>query len=289
MPSSKSTGLKVKLLAAMSALLLPLAAEAQVELRLRVEPRKALLHESVTAYVDVLNNSSHAMRIGGQQANAVLDFNIRDMNGNYVDKRSGRDNLTQTTVIEPFKQKTVVVDIVSYYRLLDARPYKISCDLQWRGEMHGSKQTYFDIVPGIVIASKTTAIPGSEDIVRRFSLLYMHRGNRARIFLKIENEEETVCYGVYDFGDYIRIQDAQMQIDGRARIHILYQSGPRRFSYYILDAHGKNKEKKFFAGTAGKIDLVRTNLGEVVVDGGDEYKGDVYSAPYEFKRNRIFE
>jgi len=272
-----------------AAIFLSSSSEAQIELSLRVEPGKALLHESIIAHVDISNNSSQAIEIGGKQANANLGFSIRDMKGNYIENRPDRKPLTETTVIEPFKMKTVAVDVVSCYRLLEALPYKIVCNLEWRGGVYSSNQTYFDIVPGIEITSKTVAVPGDKDIVRRFSLLYMHRDSKSHIFLKIENIDETICYGVYDLGDYIRIQSAQMQIDGRGLIHILYQSGPRRFSYYLLDAHGKSKKKKFFSGTAGKISLLRTNLGEVLVDGGEEYKGDVYTAPYEFRRNRVFE
>lgn len=289
MPFSNRSRSILQPLALLSTLLLLSSAEAQIELSLRVEPGKALLHESIIAHVDITNNSSKALEIGGQQADADLDFDIRDMNGDYVDKRRGRKPLPETTVIEPFKQRTVAVDIASCYRLAEALPYKIACKLDWRGKIYSSNQTYFDIVPGIAIASKTVAVPGGNDIVRRFSLLYMHRGNKAHIFLKIENVDETICYGVYDLGDYIRIQDAQMQVDGRGLIHILYQSGPRRFSYYVLDAHGKSNKKKFYAGTAGKIGLLRTNLGEVLVDGGEEYEGDAYTTPYEFRRNRVFE
>lgn len=265
------------------------SALAQIEIGLRVEPKKALLHEAITAYVEIDNNTTEAVSIGGNQSNAEMDFVIRDMNGNYVSKRSEGLGMTKTVTVEPFKSETIAIDIVSYYNIVEPRPYKIACDIKWRGQIYESRQSYFDVVPGILIASKVVQLPGDNDIVRKFSLFYLHRENRAQLFMRIENIEKSICYGVYNFGDYIRIQDAEMEVDNRGRIHLLYQSGPRRFSYYILNTHGKTVESKFYAGTASKIDLVRTNAGEVFVDGGQEYEGDTYSAPYEFETNRIFE
>jgi len=197
--------------------------------------------------------------------------------------------VSSTLTIEPFQSRTIATDIVSYYQISQPRPYKVACDLLWKGNAYQSKQTYFDVLPGILISSKTVQLPGENVIVRKFSLIYMHRDNRAKLFLRVDNPEGTICYGVYNLGDYIRIQDAEMEVDGLGKIHLLYQSGPRRFTYHVLNAHGKTEDSKFYAGTAGKIELSRTSGGKIFIEGGQKYEGDSYSEPYEFKQNRIFE
>lgn len=274
-----------------AALLLGFAdsALAQIEVQLRIEPRKVLLHESIMAYVDIGNNTSDAISIGGRQANANLEFVIRDMNGNYVSKRADRGTLADPTVIEPFKSGSIAIDITTAYDLNEARPYKARSIIDWRGNTFSSGQTYFDVMPGNPIASKTFGMSDENDNLRKYTLLYLYRDGKAQLFMRIENIEGSVCYGVYNFGDYIRIQDAQMKIDNRGLIHLLFQSGPRRFSYYILDSSMETEKKMFYAGTANKIELLRTSAGEVFVEGGQKYEGDTYTEPYEFKQNRIFE
>lgn len=258
----------------------------QVDIRMQTEPRRALLHESVFAELRIDNNTNHQLRLGGEQANARLEFDISDMRGRSVRERAGRPALNRDVVLEPFTTKTIQVDLVDAYQIVESRPYKVRCIIQVNGTRFSSNQSYFDVNPGTRIASQTISRNGT---ARVYQLIYLYRDNHAELFLRVEDEDGSICYGVYNFGNYIRIQDAQMRFDNQGRIHLLFQSGPRRFSHFVLTQAGQTEERKFYSGVPGRIELTRSREGDVSVEGGDAYQGDLYSPGFDFRTNRIFE
>ncbi len=258
----------------------------QVDIQMQVGPRRALLHESVFADLRIANNTSRQIILGGEQANADIEFDVSDMNGRSVRLRPNRSVINRTVVIDPFTTKSLQVDLVVAYQIVEARPYKVRCVIRLGEGRFSSNQAYFDVNPGSRIASQKI---GHNGRTRVYNLIYLYRENHGELFLRVESEDGSICYGVYNFGNYIRIQDAEMSFDNQGRVHLLYQSGPRRFSHYVLNPEGETEERKFYSGIPGRISLSRSAEGDVSVEGGGAYQGDLYSPGFDFRTNRIFE
>ncbi len=259
---------------------------AEVEVQMNINPTRALLHESVVANLTVANNSSLPIRLGGPNANADIDFDLSEMNGRTVRERQNRSLPETPLLIEPFTTVSFEIDLVSSHMLVKALPYKVVCRIITEEGSFVSNQAYFDVLPGTAIVSRTIR---RGDVARRYLLAYLYRDNHAQLFLRVENHDGSICHGVYNFGNYIRIQEARLEFDYSGRVHLLFQSGPRRFSHYILTEHGQTEQKKFYSGIANRIGLSRSSEGEVSVVGGEPYAGDMYSPTFDFRTNRIFE
>ncbi len=265
------------------------AAFAQIEVSLELKNKKVLLHESVDARVKIVNNSSEAIRIGGDGVAGSLDLYIVDALGGLVRRREGGQLFAGTIMIEPWMEKVVSIDMLSAYDFSKALPYALVAIVTWQGEKYNSAKVYMDVVSGMLIKSIYNRIVGRDDVMKKYSLLYLHREGHTYIFLRVENKENDVCYGVYKLGTYIRIQDADMAFDNAGRLHILYQSAPGRFTYHRLSKYGMPEEKKFYSGSTGSIRLQRVSGQDLRLIGGKEYKGDTYTPAYEHDNSHVIE
>lgn len=262
---------------------------AQVDVSLELEQEKVLLYEPLPAHVRIVNDTSETIRLGGDQPNAYLDFDIVDNNDRGARKREGRSVVSKPQVIEPWQTETVTVDIASVYNISKAVPHRVVCYLKWDGSSYSSNRKSIQVENGMLIDSKTISLSENGDEKRKFMLLFLHRERKSKLFLRIDNVEKSICYGVYKLGDYIRISKAQMMADGQGRMHILHQSGPGRFTYHRISRQATPDEKKFYSGFSGDIHLQRMSDGKVRLIGGKEYEGDSYSRQYQYERNRLLE
>lgn len=270
----------------MSILLFAASAPAQLEVTLEIEHSKVLLHESVSARVEIVNDTSEAIRVGCEQSSARLGFNIVDATGRSARVRTDRSYLKDPLLIEPWQSGEFEMDLASVFNISKALPYTISCNAAWRGDVFSSNREFLEVVPGMVVDRKQA---GYGEKGRIYTLLYIHRKGRAKLFLKVQDAERSICYGVYELGDYIRMAEADILIDSNGRAHLLHQSGPRRYTYHRLNKMAIPEEKKFYSGAAGEVRLRRNPDGSVRLIGGRKYEGDTYTLPYEYDRNRILE
>lgn len=108
--------------------------------------------------------------------------------------------------------------------------YDVVVQLQHGGRVWSSKRTLIDVVDGIETTSVTRSIPGDPNRIRKYSLRYWSRNRKEYLFLRAEEEQNDIVYGVYMLGGLIRIFKPVLEVDRKGNITVLHQSSRNVFT-----------------------------------------------------------
>ncbi len=258
--------------------MLPLAAGAQIGVSLRLEHSRLLTFEPVRATVTIENQTAAPLYLSDGSDEARLFFDVEPSPGESLARREA-PMFVEPWVIPPRRTGTRTFDLLQLYRLADAAPYSVVARVEWDNTGFASAKSFFDLLPGMEIA-RYRAVLGSDPSARRtFWLRTLTRDRKDMLFLRIDDEEAELCYGVFELGPVVRIYRPALRFDRDDRIHVLHQSAPARFTHSVFTAWGAPVGSSFYNGTAASARLQVDPDGEVAVSGVQPYKGDPYELP----------
>ncbi len=270
--------------ALLCALCAALAAPAQVSLRIRLAHASVLDMEPAVVAVTIQNDTPQDLVIGGTNA-AVLQFDIEESPGTLL-RATGKPVLAEEVAVPARGSRTVETDLVQPYLLRKPGPYTVTAIVRWNDEVFASNRDYLDVLPGLEIRRLQALTSEKPPSKLTYSLRTLGRERHQYLFLRVDNEAKSLCYGVYDLGTVVRMFEPQVKFDNAGRIHILHQSAPTRFTHSVFETDGVPVSTKFHGGKAAMIKLVVNREGEVKVEGGDLYRGDSYIAPLRASETR---
>ena len=74
--------------------------------------------------------------------------------------------------------------------------------------------------------------------MRSYTLRTLNRDRREVVFLRINDDDRGMCYGVFELGAIVRMFEPKLQMDEVGNIHVLHQSGPWQFTHSVFTPHG---------------------------------------------------
>lgn len=265
-----------------------LSAGAAVNVRLKLAHSTVLELEPVLASVTIENDGTEPIGLGPTNAQARLQFDIEGSPGSPV--RPTGDPLFEAPVtVAPFKSSTFEFDLVTLYTLRAAGPYSVTARLTIGGEMLVSEKVYLDIVPGLELGRIQVDLPGERGGRRTCVLRTLARERTESLFLRVDDTAKGICFGVLDLGGILRMHDPVMRADAGGRIHVLHQSGPTRYTHSVIDPAGALVSAKFYTARPVDIAMRQTAEGEIVIEGGQPYRGDPVVAPMRVDEGRVRE
>ena len=136
-----------------------------------------------------------------------------------------------------------------------------------------SPPTSFDIIEGSKLWEQDVGLPNPEGVtnrppeMRRFAL---HQANYLRrqllLYVQITDTRGHV-YRVFPLGQMLSFGQPEPQVDRWSNLHVLYQNGPRSFSYTLVDPYGNILARQFYDYTT-RPRLKPDGEGNVQVVGG---------------------
>jgi len=261
--------------------------QAQTEVRVTMDHDKFVLFEPMVAEVEITNNSGRPIRIGGEDRNAELRFEIKDNRGHLLDARAGAPEIREM-LVEPWTRAAASVDLLRNFVITQAVPYSVKAVLTTEQGSHSSAPVSAEVVPGMSIMQLQGVVEETGEN-RIYELLTTNRNQREVLFLRIDNADRSSCYGVYDLGNVVRIRPPQMLFNERGQLCVLFQSGPARFTHHLFSARGMPIQKRYYTGRTGWTRMEKNPDGTVTLVNAEEYQGDPYTMPYETPRVRAFE
>jgi hypothetical protein len=98
----------------------------------------------------------------------------------------------------------------------------------------------FEIFNGMLLASVEKLVPGYMDKTREYTLRYMAREKKEVIFLRVDELERSLNYGVIALGNFVRVFEPELMVDLEGFVKIKYQVGHNCFCicYFVSDAAG---------------------------------------------------
>ncbi|MFH0879575.1 MAG: hypothetical protein V2A34_07660 [Lentisphaerota bacterium] len=255
-----------------------LPAAAQLEVSCRLVNNRTLPYEPVGVLLTVVNNTGAPLDFTGEKANASLRFDVESQPGVLV--RQLRDELVDGPFVIP-SQKTMTreINLLESYDIRNAGPYMLSARVEWGNRIYASTKVSLEVNPGLEVDRLVCGIPGRPNELRAYTLHILSRDRNDHLFLRMDDEDAGVCFGVFDLGHVVRLYKPELKMDSKGNFHVLHQSGPWRYTLSIFSPDGKPLEHKFFTSEMSSITMEESSQGNVKIKGGERYEGSPQAPP----------
>ncbi len=249
-------------------------AAAQVTVELTQEQEQYLPAESLPLAVRITNRSGQSLRLG--QTDDWLTFTIEAHDGHIVPKL-GEVPVAGEFVLDSSQVVTLHVDVAPYFVLTRLGRYSITATMQLK-EWHQSvrsKPKNFDIIQGVQLWEQEIGLPESVSgtnampEVRKFVLQQANYvKSQVRLYVRLTDASGAKTLRVFPIGPMVSFGRPEPQVDKFSNLHLLYQSGPHSFSYFVINPHGETIARRTYNYGDKRPRLAPDAEGKVLVVGG---------------------
>ncbi|TAN38508.1 MAG: hypothetical protein EPN23_02180 [Verrucomicrobia bacterium] len=265
--------MKLRFVFAMLGAMLAGAANAQVEIFCQPIHTDFLISEETTIRVEVHNNTSDTLVLAGTNRNAKLGFELTTESGAAVSQRTELP-FAPADVIHSGETWTRAIDLLPFYDLRNPGRLMLRTYIEWDGKAFLTPKHFFNLTRGpemgkLIVAAGT----GQKKATVKYSLRTVARAEGEMLFLCIEDPETQVRVAAANLGTSIRLYPPQLRRDAEARLHVLHQAAPNRFTHSVLTDTGHLLNQEHFA-TDYQMPEMREVDAHVVVTGRPYIPGD---------------
>ncbi|MDD3118581.1 MAG: hypothetical protein PHQ27_05345 [Victivallales bacterium] len=258
---------------------------AQMGIKIEMNHRAYMQYENIFARISLRNYSGHPLIFGASnQLNGMIRFEIVNPNGDIV-APSGKEMPAITgLLIEPGRTKELVIPVSRYYRLFDVGRYTIRAYIshpQLPSDFE-SKTEAFSVSSGMKVWEQQVGVPtltedgkpGDKILQRNYRIRSLYDGNRNYFYLVVDDDEQIYC--IHRIGIEMSRAKPDCMVDQLSRLHILVQTNPRVFNYYVFNPDGTVDKEGVYRRTTSTPQLIRNdNTGMVIMAGGTEARENV--------------
>lgn len=249
-------------------------ARAQLSVEVTLEQEQFLPGEAIPVAVKIRNRSGQTLRLGG--APDWLTFSVESRDG-FVVMKQGEPPVQGEFTLGSSQVATKRLDLAPYFVLNRSGRYAIIATVripEWNSEVASAPRT-FDIVSGAKLWSQEFGVPlppgatNQPPEVRRYTLLQANDPRKQlRLFLRLSDGSDSRLIKVLPIGPLVGFSQPETQLDARSRLHLLYQNGPRSFSYTCISPDGEILERRAYEYLGSRPRLRVSEDGAVSVVGG---------------------
>lgn len=245
---------------------------AQVTLEVLTDQDEFLPGEDIPVIARIVNHSGETLKLGND--NEWLKFSVAGRDG-YVVLQTGQVPVTQPFTLESSERATVHVNLAPYFHLPRSGHYLITATLTIPGwtEQINSKPRGFDVIQGARLWQEQFGVPQHADStnampeIRTYALQeanYLH--SRIMLYAQVTDKEGKVDK-VLPLGPMVSFGQPEPQVDKYSNLNVLYQDGPRTFSYSVINPDGQMILRQTYDYTT-RPRLMANGDGEIAVVGG---------------------
>lgn len=217
---------------------------AQVTVEVLSDQDEFLPGEAIPAAVRIVNRSGQTLKLG--QNEGWLKFSVAARDG-YIVVKNGDAPVAGEFTLESSERATVRVNIAPYFQLSKPGHYTITATVQipaWKREIL-SAPLGFDLIDGARLWEQEFGVPkkggdaNAEPEMRRYAL---QEANYLRSHLTLYAQvfgEGGKVIKVQPIGPMVSFGQPEPRVDKSSNLNILYQNGPRSFSYVVLNPDGE--------------------------------------------------
>ena len=216
---------------------------AQVTVEVTTTQDQFLPGEALPAVVRITNRSGQTLNFGKDPD--WLKFSIEAGDG-YLVMKNGDTPVTGEFSLESSEFASVRVNLAPYFQLSKPGHYTITAAVsipQWKREVLSSPKG-FDLIQGARLWEQAFGVPKkSSDTnampeMRRYALQEAnYLRSRLMLYAQVIDNDGKVNR-VLAIGPMISFGQPEPQVDKVSNLHVLYQNGPRSFSYVVVNPDG---------------------------------------------------
>jgi hypothetical protein len=255
------------------ALMLGVAARAQVTVEISMEQQQVLRSESLPVRIKISNSSGQALKLGGTQD--WLSFSVETREGKAMSK-TGEIPLPKPFTIENARSVSLKVDLMPSFNLSEAGHYAVTARLklpQLEQEAFSDPKP-FDVITGLELWKQDFGLPGrTPPEMRRYSLLQATFLQQQRLYLRVTGVNDSQVIRVTPLGDIVSFSHNTVEpvFDRMSHLHVLFQTGRNTFAYCVATPDGNQLIRQTFEQAvqgSSRPHLKLEDDGRVMVTGG---------------------
>ena len=244
-----------------------------VSVEIEMDQLYYLPHEMLIANVKVTNYSGQTIRLGNDHN--WLTFNIEGRNNRIISPLETVPVVGDYT-LDSSKVGVKPVDLAPYFDLSKPDHYTIRAVVnipQWRQTIQ-SQPAKFDIITGTKLWSQDFGVPplpestDARPDVRQYSLIQTIHQRRLMLYCRVSTLDGGKVFRVFPIGPMVSFSKPEPQLDKYSNIHVLYQTGARRFTYSVINPDGLLIAREFHDYSNTRPALYGKENGHITVKGG---------------------
>ena len=245
---------------------------AQVSIEVVLEQDQFLPSESVVAAVRITNFSGQTLHLGKEDD--WLRFSVEARDG-YVVSKQDDPPVKGEFDVESSKVATKRVDVAPHFSLTKPGRYLITATVklaQWDKEL-SSKPREFDVIAGTRLweqefGVRRTAGDTNPPEVRKYALQQAIHLKQMKLYVRVTDQSESHIFRVFPIGPMVSFSQPEKQIDHDSNLHVLYQTGARKFNYSLISPDGRLIIRRTYEYSDTRPVLRIDREGRIVVIGG---------------------
>lgn len=257
-----------------------LGCSAQVVVEVLLDQEQFLRDESLPVRIRVTNRSGQTLQLGKERD--WLTFLIEGRDGFPVSQK-GELSVPGELTLDSALSASRTVNLMPYFDLSQPGRYVITATLKIKAwnEEHLSKPKNFDIVRGTKIWEQEFGVPaaGGPPEIRKYALQQanylkqsaqspLHEGKELKLYVRVTDSTEAKVFRVLPIGPLVSFSRPEAQVDKTSKLHVLFQTGARSFSYTVTNPDGETTLRQTYDYTQTRPILRSGEEGKVFVAGG---------------------
>ena len=245
---------------------------AQVTVEIMTDQDEFLPGEAIPVIARVTNRSGQTLKFSRDQR--WLKFVVQAKTG-YVAMKHGEPSVDEEFTLESSERADVRVNIAPYFQLEKTGHYQITATVavpEWKRQIHSDPKG-FDVIKGARIWQQDFGVPkspGDTNAAPEMRLYALQEANYLRnhliLYVQVSDAAGKINR-VQPIGPMISFGQPDVKIDKISNLHVLYQNGPRSFSYTITNPDCEIIARQTYDYTS-RPRLVADAEGKITVDGG---------------------
>jgi hypothetical protein len=230
--------------------------------------------ESVPVAVRITNRSGRTLHLGAD--NHWLTFTVEGRDGLIV-LTAGDPPVAGEFELPSSKVATKRLDLAPWFGLTQPGRYSVTATVnisEW-GQEVTSKPRFFTVINGTRLWESEVGVPNTNvdgvPEIRRYALQQANylKAN-IRLYLRITDITGTKIFTVAPIGNLVSFSRPEVQIDEQSRLHVLFQKGPRSFSYNVFNTDGELLKRQNYEFDESRPRLALEPVSGIKVAGGKQ-------------------
>jgi hypothetical protein len=248
---------------------------AQISVEVLLDQDQFLVGESLPVGARITNLSGQTLRVGGESD--WLTFDIESVRGSVVQK-TGDVPVVGEFTLQSSKMATKRVDVAPYFTLTQPGRYFITANVRipdWPRAIPPSPKKGFDVIEGARLWEQEFGVPvppGSTNTTPEVRKYILQQANylkgQIKLYLRLTDGAGLRTFRVFPIGSLLSFSRPEFQVDKFSRLHVLYESGPHTFSYFVFSPDGSLLVRQTYDFKTTRARLKIDGEGNISVLGG---------------------
>jgi hypothetical protein len=235
-----------------------------------------IIGEPVLVQIDALNATRDLIDVGSPDSTDHVLVEITK-DGQYNPVKCYNDEpVAGVFQLKPSQALRRRVELDKWFALLQEGKYIVRVVFVHAGMRYESSKKSFDILPGISVGEGVQMFVGRADLRRNFKLVYWHRNQVDRLFLRIEDSPEVRVWDSIDLGTMIRGMPPKLDISPEGEVTVVHRSTQDAFARTVLwslpDVVEVVERNSLIDPEISATQRVKSLYGEMADEGGDKKK-----------------